>query len=191
MENRQGNNGLTHEGASAEVKTKVAKIKIRLIGQKKGSCGAASLKMVFDYWGVSVSESEIAKIAGTSAENGTSIEGLTKAAEHFGFNATVKENASLDDLRNYIKQEIPVIVDWFSTDDGHYSVVVDIDKTHIILADSAIKRPFLYGNTRKMSCKIFLGVWFDYIGDYPEKREDMKLRLMIVVTPKESAEVKS
>lgn len=166
----------------------LVKIKVRPVGQKNGSCGAASLKMVFDYWGITLSESKIARVAGTSEEKGTSIQGLIKASEHFGFKAIVKKNASLDDLRQYIKQEIPVIVDWFLEDDGHYSVVVDIDKNNIFLADPAMKKPFLYGNIRKIPCKKFLGIWFDYLGDYPKTQEDMVLRMMVILIPKKLTE---
>ena len=60
-------------------------IKLKPFRQRPGLCGPASLKMVMDYYGVSVSEAEIAKIAGASKEKGTSFEGLIKAAKRFGF----------------------------------------------------------------------------------------------------------
>lgn len=166
------------------------RMKIRPFRQSSGMCGAASLKMVLDYYGVPVPEAEIAEIANATKENGTSATGLIKAAEHFGFNVIVRKNCSLDDLRHYVDKKIPVIVDWFLIDDGHYSVVVDIDKRNITLADPALPRPLLYGNVRKMSCKRFLGVWFDYVGEYPEKIENILLRLLVEVTPKELAEEK-
>lgn len=159
------------------------------MGQRKGSCGPASLKMVFDYWGKTVSEIAIARVAGTTVEKGTTKDGLIRAASHFGFNAIVKENASLDDLRNYIKQGIPVVVNWFLGDDGHYSVVVSIDKNNVFLADPAMKKPLLYGNIRRISCKKFYRVWFDFPGDFIKDPKDLILRLMIIFTPKEEWEV--
>jgi predicted double-glycine peptidase len=175
------------QGVPTETETRKTRIKIRPFGQKNYSCGPACLKAVFDYWGVAVSESEIADIAGTS-RNGTSIDGLVKASRHFGFDALVKRNASLDDLRGYIGRDIPVIVAWFLKDDGHYSVVVDINKNNIVLSDPALKRPFVYGNTRKMSCQKFQRLWFDFPDDYIKEPKDLILRLMIVVTPKEESE---
>lgn len=182
-----------HEDENTLNEPRVPRIRIKPLGQRNGGCGPASLRAVFNYWGFSFSESEIAEIAGTSEDKGTTKEGLTRAAEHFGFNAFAEENASLDDLRDYIKQEIPVIVAWFSKDDGHYSVVVDIDKDNkgnIFLADPALKKPFLYGNTRKMSCRKFQRLWFDFPGDYIKEPKDLILRLIIVATPKEPAEQK-
>lgn len=157
------------------------KIKIKPYRQSPGLCGAASLKMVLDYYGVPVTEAEIAQIADATPENGTSATGLVKAAEHFGFKAVVKKNCSLDDLRRYVNKKIPVIVAWFEEDDGHYSVVVDIDEKNIVLADPSLDEPLIYGNTRKMSCKKFLGIWFDYLGDRPEEGKFM-VRLLIEVT---------
>jgi len=172
----------------ADSKKKSSRIKIRPFRQSAGMCGAASLKMVLDYYGVLVPEREIAKIANATKEKGTSPAGLVKAAEHFGFKAMVKENCSLDDLRRYVDKKIPVIVNWFENHDGgHYSVVVDINKKNIVLADPLMRRPLLYSNTRKMPCKRFMEIWFDYIGDYPKTKEDMVLRLIVVVTLKEEA----
>jgi predicted double-glycine peptidase len=169
---------------------KIPKIKIKPVGQKNGGCGPASLRGAMDYWGVIASEAEIAEIAGTTPEKGTSKEGLIKAAKHFGFDVFIKENASLDDLRKYVKEEIPVIVAWFCKDDGHYSVVVDINKNNIILSDPALKKPFIYGNTRKMSCKKFQRLWFDFPDDFIKEPKDLILRMIMVITPKETEEPK-
>lgn len=164
------------------------KIRLKSHNQKPGMCGISSLKMVLNYWGAVVSEDELAKIAGASKENGTSKEGLAKTAQHFGFNVLIKEDSSLADLRYYIKKKVPVIVNWFLTDDGHYSVVVDIDQNNIYLADPALRKLLISANIRKMSCNKFQRLWFDFPGDYLKKREDVILRLMIVITPKEPME---
>lgn len=152
-------------------------IKLKPFRQTPGLCGPASLKMVFGYYGVSASEGEIAKVAGATKEKGTSKAGLIKAAKHFGFQVFSKEKSSLNDLRYFIKREIPVIVDWFSEDEGHYSVVVDIDKKNIILMDPS------YARRRKFSLEKFLRVWFDFPGKFIKDPKDLILRLMLVVTP--------
>lgn len=154
-------------------------IKLKPFRQTPGLCGPASLKMVFDYYGVSISEDEIAKVAGASKEKGTSKAGLIKAAKHFGFKVFSKELSSFNDLRYFLKRKIPVIVDWFSEDEGHYSVVVDIDKKNIVLMDPSLK-----GGKRKFSTEKFLRVWFDFPGKYIKKPKNLILRLMLVVIPK-------
>ena len=153
-------------------------IKIKPFRQTAGLCGPASLKMVLDFYGVSASESEIAKIAGATKEKGISKEGLIKAAKHFGFQVFLKKKSSINDLRYFIKKKIPVIVDWFFEDDGHYSVVVDIDKKSVFLMDPSLKK-----GVRKMPIEKFLRVWFDFRGKFIKNPKDLVLRLMLVVTP--------
>jgi len=151
-------------------------IKLKPFRQTPGLCGPASLKMVFDYYGVSVSEAEISKIAGATKEKGTSIAGLIKAAKHFGFKVFSKERSTISDLKYFIKRKILVIVDWFFEDEGHYSVVIDINKKNIVLMD-----PTLEG-IRKFSAEKFLRVWFDFPGKFIKSQKDLVLRLMLVVT---------
>jgi predicted double-glycine peptidase len=152
-------------------------IKLKPFRQRPGLCGPASLKMVFDYYGVQVSEAEITKISGATKEKGVSKEGLTKAAKHFGFQVFSKEKSSLSDLKYFIKRKIPVIVDWFFEDEGHYSVVVDIDKKNVVFRDPSFK------GLRKMPIEKFLRVWFDFPGKYIKNSKDLILRRILVITP--------
>ncbi len=154
-------------------------IKIKPFRQTPGLCGPASLKMVLDYYGVSVSEAELAKAAGATKGKGVSKKGLKKAAEHFGFKLFLKKNSSLQDLKYFIKKKIPVIIDWFFEDDGHYSVVVDINKKKVVIMDPSLKK-----GIREFSTEKFLRVWFDFSGDYIKKPKNLVLRLMLVITPK-------
>ena len=154
-------------------------IKLKLYRQTPGLCGPASLKIVFDYYGVSVSETKIAKAAGATKGKGCSIRGLIKAAKYFGFKTYLKKKGSLDDLRCFIKKNVPVIVDWFFEDEGHYSVVVDIDKKNIVLMDPSLK-----SGKRKFSTEKFLRVWFDFPGKYIKDTEEVILRLLLVIIPK-------
>jgi len=158
-------------------------IKLKPFRQTPGLCGPASLKMVMDYYGVSVSEAEIAKAAGATRKKGTRIEGLIKAARHFGFKTFVKKNSSLRDLEYFVKRKTPVIVDWFSEDDGHYSVVVDIDKKNVVLMDPELRKILVYIRRRKFSRETFLRIWFDFPGDFIREPKDLVLRSMLVVTP--------
>jgi len=151
-------------------------IKLNPFRQTPGLCGPASLKMVFDYYGVQVSEAEISKITGASKEKGVPKEGLIKAAKHFGFQVFSKEKSTLSDLKYFIKRKIPVIVDWFFEDEGHYSVVVDIDKNNIVFRDPSFK------SLRKMPIEKFLRVWFDFPGKYIRESKELILRRILVIT---------
>ena len=134
--------------------------------------------MLFEYWGVVPTEAEIAKAAGASKEKGATMAGLIKAARYFGFRTFSKKNSTLNDLRHFIKKRVPVLVDWFLEDDGHYSIVIAIDKQNIVLMDPTLK------GKRKMSLQKFLRIWFDFPGDYLKNKEELILRAMLVVMPK-------
>lgn len=155
-------------------------INLKPFRQTPGLCGPASLKIVMDYYGISVSERKIAKAAGATKEKGVSFDGLARAAKHFKFNVFYKKNSSLDDIEKFINKKIPVIVDWFLEDDGHYSVVSGIDRKNILLMD-----PSLDKGKRKISREDFLRVWFDFRGKFIRKPEDLVLRLMLVAVPKQ------
>ena len=99
--------------------------------QQSGSdCGAACLVMVSRYWGKRFSVNRLRDIANVD-RNGTSLRGLSTAAESIGF-STRPVKASLDQLA---KQKLPAIVHW---EGKHYIVVYEITPKSVIVADPAI-----------------------------------------------------
>ena len=132
-----------------------------------GMCGPASLKMIFDYYGVEKTEAELALLCGTTKELGTNDAGLKKAAESLGFTVEIKNNSSFEDIQTWLDKKVPVIVDWFTRGgneseiaDGHYSVVIGLDREYIYLQDPEI------GGSRKIAREDFMKVWFDFSGEY-------------------------
>ena len=159
-------------------------IKLKPFRQTPGLCGPASLKMVMDYYGVSVPEKEIARVAGSTRERGTSIKGLIRAAKHFGFKVVLKKDASFRDLEYFIDRKIPVIVDWFEGGNGgHYSVVVDITKRKVVLMDPALRKILLYVRRRVLTRELFYSLWFDFPYKFIRTPKDLVLRAMLVVAP--------
>lgn len=154
-----------------------------------GYCGPASLKMVMDYYGVHKTETEVAKHCKTTRELGTNDSSLKKAALSYGFKTIVKNKASFKDIECWLEKEVPIIVDWFTkgrpnyadseVPDGHYSVVVGLDSTYIYLQDPEI------GKMRKLRCTDFLRVWFDFKKDRITSWEDMIVRQLIAIYPKD------
>src|SRR3989344_3959329 len=101
------------------------------------------------------------------------------AARHFGFDATYKENSNLKELcRLVVNERIPVIIDWFDNNDGHYSIVVGLDNKNIYFVDSD------GGHHKKMTLKTFMRVWFDFTGSYMKSAGDLRLRSIIVIRDK-------
>lgn len=152
---------------------------VKPLRQKPNFCGVASLKMVLEYFGLKIGEGKLIKLTGANAKKGTLAEDIKKAAQTLGFSFFKKDNADFDDIKFYLDKKIPPIVDWFSLygghSEGHYSVVVGLDKNYIYLQDPEI------AGIRKMTRKDFLRVWFDFEGEYIGKKEDLNLRRLIVI----------
>ncbi len=148
--------------------------------QRRGLCGPASLKIVLDYYGVSVTEKRLATLARSDA-SGTRAKHLLAAAKKLGFEGFIKDSSDIAEIRTYLSKKIPVIVDWFSEDDGHYSPVAYIDQGFIYLQDPEL------GKIRKLDLTTFKRVWFDFTGDFLRNKSDIVIRRMIVVFPKKNA----
>ncbi len=161
-------------------KTSIKLLKVAPFQETPGWCGPVSLKMVLAYYGLRKSERELARLAGATRSQGVEAPALEKVARRLGFAARIKDRATLADIKKYLNKGIPVIVDWFSHDDGHYSVVVGLTKDTIYLQDPEI------GRIRTMDTKIFKRVWFDFPGDILRSKSAVILQRMLVVYPNKS-----
>jgi len=149
-----------------------------------GMCGPASLKMILSYFGINKTEKELAKLCETDEKLGTSAEDLVRVIRSYALQSDIHNEGNLGDIEKCIQKDIPVIVNWFSrgrTDygisevpDGHYSVVIGIDKKYIYLQDPEI------GKQRKIERDDFLTVWFDFSGEYIS-RDTLIIRQFISV----------
>ncbi|OGY47755.1 MAG: hypothetical protein A2840_01370 [Candidatus Buchananbacteria bacterium RIFCSPHIGHO2_01_FULL_47_11b] len=120
------------------------KLKIPYHNQKTDYlCGPASLQMVLSFFGQTVSQQSLLKIAGLSVTRakkvGTPNNKLVVAARRAGFYCYVNEDATLDEMRYYISIGLPVIVNYVEpvTKAGHFSVAVGFNRLtkKIILYD--------------------------------------------------------
>ena len=150
-------------------------LNVKPIRQIPGYCGPTSLKMVLEYYGVRRSQQALAKLSGATRGRGAGAVGLARAAKQLGVRAVGEEFSTLNDIRGYVRRGVPAIVDWFSGDNGHYSVVVALDKRFIYLQDPEL------GRVRKLDRKVFLRVWFDFPGNVLRSRKDLIIRRMLVV----------
>lgn len=151
-------------------------IYVKSFDQETGNCGPASLKIVLSFFGINKSEKELVKLTGSNKKNGTNAQSIVKAVKKLGLKAFIKDFSDFKDIKKYIlKEKIPIIVNWFSKDDGHFSVVVDIDSENIYLQDPEI------GTLRAIELKLFKRIWFDFSGDYLKSKNDITLRRIIVI----------
>ncbi len=147
-------------------------------------CGPASLKMVFDYYGIEKSEAEIAKMCHVDESLGTDAKTLKRVAEELGFKVAIKNHSTFENIQMWLDKKVPVIVNWFTRGraddedskvaDGHYSVVVGLDDEFIYIQDPEI------GKLRKIEREDFMKVWFDFTGKYIDPNE-LVIRQLIAV----------
>jgi ATP-binding cassette subfamily B protein len=143
-----------------------------------GSCGPASLKIVLKHFGIEKSEKELRKLTKCTIE-GVELEDLLKVAKKFDLKGFIKENSTIGEMKKYLKEKDHVIiVGWFSTDEGHYSVVSHIGKENVYLIDPEL------GYMRAMRIELFRRIWFDFPGDFIKKKSDLQLRRMLVLYKK-------
>lgn len=139
--------------------------------QSPGFCGPASLKIALTKFGKTCDEGQLAKLCGATEEEGTDHESLVAGAVKLGATVFEKSNGSIEELKFFVhKKRLPVIVGWWADDgsnpnresenpeddQGHFSVIYAITKTHIYLLDPSSDT----GITR-LSIKKFLSCWFD------------------------------
>lgn len=101
------------------------------------TCGPASLRMVFEYFGKKHTEKELAKLLKTNPRIGTHTDSLEPFVKSHGFYTHTKKGSALEDLKQSISKGHPVIVDYYipETNERHLSVVIHYDDTHIIMND--------------------------------------------------------
>lgn len=113
------------------------------------SCGANALQAVLSYWGKDVEEAELMKLLHTSAEVGTYPEDIVRVARALGFEAEVKENLTLDEVKKFTADGDPMIglaQVWLSQkesrasveeewDNGHWIVVLGVDEKCVYFQD--------------------------------------------------------
>jgi|GEM_PF-2288107 len=92
---------------------------MKLFKQSEGMCGPASVRIALSKFGKSFSEEEIAKLAKTTAQEGTGHDNLVKALNKSGVHALqyqdLSESHALEVLREHTKKGDPVIIDWMKT----------------------------------------------------------------------------
>lgn len=153
-------------------------LKIKPIEQLPAMCGPTSLKIVLDYFEKKVPLKKLIKLTKANHSSGTKPENLVSAAKKLGFEVVAQKNSSIYEIKKFLLKNLPVIVDWFSRDEGHYSVVVGIDKNWLWLADPE------FGKIKKIRKEVFERVWFDFPGKKIRKSSDLLLRWLMVVKPK-------
>lgn len=142
------------------------------------TCGPASLRMVFAYYGKYYSEEDIKEICNHTYELGCKSEDMVCAAESMGFKVYMKNDSTIEEIEKLIDVNVPVIVDWFCGDppEGHSSVVIGYNEENLFILD-----PYLE-EMRVVSKYDFRRCWFDFY-ETPITPQNLYVGQIIVIRP--------
>ncbi len=102
------------------------------------SCGAQCAFMILQYFGKDDSIDNVKKELNVSKTDGVDTEPILDLFKKKGLNVRVNENAKLNDIRNAIDNNWPMLI---SINDGdHWVVVYGYSENFIWVLDPAIKR---------------------------------------------------
>lgn len=131
------------------------------------TCSAAALQAVLAYYGIEAREDTLVKEIGATPEDGAPPEAIERAARARGLKAELREGLSIADLEAAVRAGRPVIVDiqaWPDRprtyaddwDDGHYVVVVGVEKDRLVFED-----PSILGGRGVIARAAFADRWHD------------------------------
>jgi len=131
------------------------------------SCGAAALRQILALYNIDVDEKKLMSALKTTYKDGTAPKEITRVAKEYGLKAKMIENMTLQDLKHFVKSDIPIIamLQWSSDGnkdlsktwaDGHYVVVSSVNNDKITLTDPATD-----GKTHELTADVFLSRWHD------------------------------
>ena len=139
---------------------------VKLRKQRKAyTCGPASLRIIFYYYGHRVSEQELVDFAEID-ENGTSEYQMRQLAHKYKFSFYGHANGHLKDVSKYIEKGIPILIcyqDYGKIDgnSGHYAVLTSVDKDWVEIADPANHNGTPIAHSKRMMKNNFLYRWFE------------------------------
>lgn len=150
--------------------------------QTFNNCGPATLTMVLNYFGETVTQKQLGDIlrpyqvaSGDNDDKSVSLEEMAAEAEKRGYLAYHRPNGTIDILKKLTSNDIPVIVEtWLAPNDdvGHYRVVTGYNEsTQQIIQDDSYQGPDKY-----YDYEVFENLWQGFHYQYfvvvePDKKD--------------------
>lgn len=113
-------------------------------------CGPAALKIILETLGIDVSEKTFMRLALTSASSGTEPPMLSRALKKLGVRHDIYPHGSIALIEQRINELCLCIVNYQAwanggstlskLQNGHYSVIFGLNKTHFFLSDPSKKK---------------------------------------------------
>lgn len=118
------------------------------------SCGSACLKAVLDYHGITLGEPQLARLLGTSPDEGTNARALDALAREFGLPTAYHHKTTAADLRRYLRADAPCLCAVQMHGGGHWVVVTGADPGAVAFMDPN-------AGHREMPAAEFFAAWHD------------------------------
>jgi ABC-type bacteriocin/lantibiotic exporter with double-glycine peptidase domain len=135
------------------------------VRQTPGLCGPATLKILLQHLDKEYSEDELAKLCKVTPDTATSHDKIIDGAKAIGGVVETKIGGTIDDLRGYIENEIPVMVGWKDAKGDHYGVIYEIGKLKVFMMD-----PETESGIRIIPIPEFEAMWHDtHAGEKTER----------------------
>jgi len=176
------------------------------VQQEEAHCGPAAVEMLFSFYGLAISQSEIAEAAGMSevirSAPGMRLDELNQAVETLfpkgEFSLLAKYHSTTDDIVEVVEGlRLPVGIEWqgrfprgdgSAFDQGHYSVItaIDCDRRRMFIADPEDRNILTISGT--VGLDEFEPRWWEVDilpmpGDFSITRVSEMERLLFVVVP--------
>lgn len=153
-----------------------ASLAVPHVRETPGYCGPSSLRAVLLYYGQDVSEKNLATMMALDVDGVTS-SAIVSTAQKLRYEAFLHNNSTFEDVQKWLDAKVPLIVDWFSDDDGHYSVLIGLDEHYVHLMDPQEDAECIAIPREK-----FENLWFDF--DETSQHKGLYQKQLIVVYPK-------
>jgi len=132
-------------------------IKLKKVKQSSGMSGPASLSSLLYFYGVKMSERELASLCGSSKGYGTEPDDMLRVLKNLGFKAKAKADGTWSEIKKLVLDGTPVLVNWESDSpkpkDNHYSLVYNVTPETVHMMDPEI------GGYRRLGKERFMGLW--------------------------------
>jgi len=151
---------------------KTARANVEPVRQRtQYSCMAASMAMCLRANDHNVTEDEVNAVMGARPMKGAAWEQALATAQHYGCRATLTMPATVEQLKAWTDQGVPIMIAW--NPEGrpwsHASVVFDVDDDlNVYVADPNIPNP--KETVRVVSENDFYGKWYEKFPDYLVRR---------------------
>lgn len=156
---------------------KLAKAMVVPVRQRtQYTCVPCSLSMCLRALGLDwIDEDTVNDVMGARPMKGATWEQVLATAQHFGKRGTLTSPCTIEQLKEWTDQGIPVMIaynpegrDW-----SHASVVFHVDSDTVYVADPNIPDPSEF--VREFSWKEFYGVWYEKWPNYLVRRPAMAI----------------